>query len=220
MNEDLARQADSLDHQTAGIDDVPAEPDEQSRPSVIRTRVIPAIAGLMLAGIIGVILFAMFAPESARTDTRRQIGNILVYDDPKPASDFELAPIDGGDPVSLASLRGKTVILNFWASWCGPCRDEIPILVRATRELPDDVVIVGIDTLDEVDDARAMMREFGVNYLVLDDNGSATNSVAVDYGVVGVPETYLIDPEGNMVAVLRGEFKSTSDVMEMAELAQ
>lgn len=220
MNEDLARQADSISNQTTDTNDETVAPEEAGGASVVRTRVIPAIAGLMLAGILGVILYAMFAPESARTDTRRQIGNVLVYDDPKPASDFELIPIDGGDPVSLASLRGKTVILNFWASWCGPCRNEIPILVRASRELPDDVVIVGIDTLDNVSDAKAMMREFGVNYMVLDDNGSSTNSVAVDYGVVGVPETYLIDPEGNMVAVLRGEFKSTTEVMEMAELAQ
>lgn len=220
MSEDVARQADPLVKLPEVSEEAVATPDDRGQPSLIRTRVIPAIAGLMLAGIIGVILWAMFAPESARLDTREQVGNIIVFDDPKPASNFELTSMDEDEPVSLESLRGKTVIINFWASWCGPCRNEIPVLVRATRELPEDVVIVGIDTMDKVDEARAMMREFGVNYLVLNDNGDATNSVAVEYGVVGVPESYLIDPDGNMVAVLRGEFKSTEDVLEMVALAQ
>ncbi len=220
MSEEVARQAEPAIDQPVQPSEVSPGNDHAGASTIVRTRVIPAVAGLMLVGIVGLILYAMFAPESARRDTRRQIGNIIVFDDPRPASDFELQPIDGGEPVSLSSMRGKTVLLNFWASWCGPCRDEIPVLVQANRQLPENVVIVGIDTLDERDDALAMMEELQVNYLVLDDNGGASDSVAVEYGLVGVPESYLIDPEGNLVAVLRGEFKTTAEVMEMVALGR
>lgn len=192
----------------------------EQRQSVIRTRVVPAIAGLILLSMIGFILFAVLAPESARRNDQRQVGNVLVFDDPSLASDFELEPIEGGDPVSLEDLRGQVVLLNFWASWCGPCEDEIPILIEASKQFPDDVMLIGIDTMDNRDSAIEMMRDFGVNYLVLDDNGSASGTVAVDYGLVGVPENYVIDAEGNLVAMRRGEFRTVQEVLEIVEMAR
>lgn len=205
---------------TSDISDVTPDDGAPRRSSVIRTRIVPAIAGLLLLTIIGFILFAMFAPESARRSNQRQVGNAIVFEDPKLASEFELQPIEGGEAVSLADFRGKVVLINFWASWCGPCEDEIPILIQANRQFADDVVLIGIDTLDDKDDALAMMRDFGINYLVLDDNGSGAQSVAVEYGIVGVPESFVIDAEGRMVAMQRGEFRSVREVMNIVELAR
>ncbi|MFW6074233.1 MAG: TlpA family protein disulfide reductase [Chloroflexota bacterium] len=190
------------------------------RQSFIRTRLVPAFAGLILLAMIGFILFAAFAPESARRNDQRRIGDVLVFDDPSSASEFELEPIEGGDPVSLEDLRGKVVLLNFWASWCGPCEDEIPILIEASRQFPDDVVLVGIDTMDNRESAIEMMEEFGINYMVLDDNGSASGSVAVDYGLVGVPENYVVDADGKLVAMRRGEFQTVQQVLDIVELAR
>lgn len=192
----------------------------EQRQSVIRTRVVPAIAGLILLSMIGFILFAVLAPESARRNDQRQVGNVLVFDDPTLASNFELEPIQGGDPVSLEDLRGQVVLINFWASWCGPCEDEIPILIEASKQFPEDVTLVGIDTMDNRESALEMMRDFGINYMVLDDNGSASGSVAVEYGLVGVPENYVVDPDGNLVAMRRGEFHTVQEVLDIVELAR
>lgn len=190
------------------------------KKSVIRTRVIPAIAGLLVLGLLGVIALAVFAPESLRRDTRQQVGNAVVFDDPQPAQDFKLPAIKGDETYTLADFKGKTVLLNFWASWCGPCKEEIPVLTTVARQLGPDTLIVGVDTLDEKDAALEMMAEFDVNYMVLNDNDSEGTSAAVNYGIVGVPESYLINAEGELVAMQRGQFSSVEEVMNLIEVAK
>ena len=87
--------------------------DEQPPASVLRTRVIPAIAGLMLLSVIALILWSMFAPESARQQSNRRVGNAIVLKEPEPVEDFALEPLNGCEPVSLSDYRGKTVVINF-----------------------------------------------------------------------------------------------------------
>jgi thiol-disulfide isomerase/thioredoxin len=198
----------------------PEQLDDTPQVSVIRTRVIPAIAGLLLAGIVGLILWSMFAPESARPQTNSRVAGAVVLDDPEPVDVFSLEPLGGGEEVSLADFRGKTVVLNFWSTWCQPCIREIPILMQASREFDEDTIMIGVNTLDEKDDAIALMEEFGINYIVLNDNSRREGAVAVEFGVVGVPETYIINPEGELVAYRRGDFESTQDIHTLVALAQ
>lgn len=199
---------------------IDAPPDPQPSSGVLRTRVIPIIALALLAGFIGVLAFALFAPESARPETRRSVNGAIVFDEPRTAADFTLSTLDGAQEISLADYRGKTVVVNFWASWCEPCIDEMPLLVQASNELGDDVIFLGINTQDELSAAKEFTARLGITYPVLDEESNPDLRVAVEYGVVGVPETYVIGPDGNLVALYRGPFSNIQDIRDMVALAQ
>ncbi|HEX9236599.1 MAG TPA: TlpA disulfide reductase family protein [Actinomycetota bacterium] len=114
----------------------------------------------------------------------------------RPAPPFTLRRLDGPGTLSLRSLRGHVVILNFWASWCGPCRDEHPDLEEAWQRYRDHgVVVVGISYQDRPQNAMAFRRELGGDWPLLQDDGSRT---ALAYGVLGVPETFFIGPDGRV----------------------
>lgn len=135
-----------------------------------------------------------------------------------PAPGFRLRPLRAGTlpPVlrdrlrgaladgelALAELRGTPIVLNFWASWCGPCRKEAPILERGWRRAgPRGVLYLGLNMQDSVDDALSFVREFGLTYPMIRDPG---DSVARAYGAVGIPETYFIDRRGRVVGHVIG----------------
>ena len=113
----------------------------------------------------------------------------------RPAAPFAVTLFDG-KKLSLDDLKGKTVFLNFWASWCPPCRAEARDLEAAWQTFKDgDVLFLGIDIQDTDEDARAYLKEFNVTY----PNGrDLSGKVAVDYGVWGIPETFFIDPQGQI----------------------
>ena len=114
----------------------------------------------------------------------------------KPAAAFSLTTFSGA-PVSLESLRGKIVVLNFWASWCVPaCYEEAPTLERTWREYKDKgVTVVGVDIQDKEEAAREFLARFGHSFPNAPD---PKGRVAVDYGVYGVPETFFIDRQGRV----------------------
>ncbi len=117
------------------------------------------------------------------------------------APDFQLSTFDG-QTVHLADLRGKPVVLNFWASWCEPCRDEQPAVNTLWQRYQSrGVVFVGINIQDTPHDALGFIRQYGVAYPVVSDPKGA---VYIDYGVVGVPETYLVTREGKIKQKLVG----------------
>jgi cytochrome c biogenesis protein CcmG, thiol:disulfide interchange protein DsbE len=101
-----------------------------------------------------------------------------------------------GEEIELDQLRGRVVFLNFWASWCLPCRVEARELEDAWQRLKDrDVVFLGINIQDDEQAAATFLREFGVTY----PNGrDLSGRIAVEYGVWGVPETFVIDPNGKI----------------------
>ena len=122
----------------------------------------------------------------------------------QPAAPFTLTLFDGGTLISK-DLLGKAVLLNFWASWCVPCRAEARALEAAWQKYKDrDVVFLGVNIQDKEEDARAFLREFGITYL----NGSdSTGKIAIDYGVWGIPETFFLDPQGRITHKHAGELR-------------
>jgi len=141
------------------------------------------IALALLALVLTLALAFRRDPHDIRTGT---VG--------RPAPAFALARLDGGGEVALSQYAGKVVILNFWASWCIPCRQENPALVRVyERYRTSDVVIIGILYQDSTDSGRAYVRDLGVRWpTVVDGDGR----VSLSYGVFGIPETYFIGPDG------------------------
>jgi cytochrome c biogenesis protein CcmG, thiol:disulfide interchange protein DsbE len=116
-----------------------------------------------------------------------------------PAPAFDLPRLDTSGKLSLASLRGKAVVLNFWQSSCEPCKQEAPALEAAWQRLRrQGVTVVGVDVYDFKSDARAFAKKYGVTYpLVHDTAGSTIES----YGLTGYPETYFVDRRGKLVPI-------------------
>jgi cytochrome c biogenesis protein CcmG/thiol:disulfide interchange protein DsbE len=109
--------------------------------------------------------------------------------------------------LDLRELRGRPVVINFWASWCIPCRDEAPILNASARAHGGEVVFLGVNVQDLRADALAFSREFGTPYVSVRDRGNRTYE---DYGLTGVPETYYLDGRGRIVAHSPGVISRTS----------
>lgn len=115
----------------------------------------------------------------------------------QPAPDWRLETLEG-DTLALADLDGRVVVLNFWASWCVPCRAEHDVLMRTASEWSDDdVQVIGIVYDDSPRNARRFLRELGNGWRHVMDPGSRT---AIDYGVHGVPETFFVGRDGRVGA--------------------
>jgi len=121
-----------------------------------------------------------------------------------------------GKQLSLRQLRGRVVVLNFWASWCGPCKQEAPRLDAVARAHAGKVVFLGIDVQDGKSDARAFLRRHDVGYASLHDNSGLTYD---GYGLTGVPETYWLDARGRIVAHVAGAV-STAQLEEGIRAAE
>jgi cytochrome c biogenesis protein CcmG/thiol:disulfide interchange protein DsbE len=123
---------------------------------------------------------------------------------------FTLEKLDGSGPLRLESLRGRVVVLNFWASWCGPCKDETPLLQKAWQRWQHrDVVFVGVDVKDFRGDARAFLARYNVSYPnVYDGKGSTVGR----YGVTGFPETYFIDAAGKVRHRIAGPVEDADEL--------
>lgn len=112
------------------------------------------------------------------------------------APDFTLTTYDG-QTITLSDLRGQIVIVNFWASWCGPCRQEAPTLENIWRRYRDrGVTLIGITYADEDDNARAFIDEYDLTYPIGPDRGTTISGDL--YNIRGVPETFIIDQTGHV----------------------
>lgn len=150
---------------------------------------LAAASGAVVVGLLVLLWFGLQAKEVASS----KVVNVPFTKAP----DFSLGLFDGSTfTLSGALQTGKPVVLNFWASWCGPCADEAPVLQNAARRYGDSITFVGVDVEDLDSDAQGFMQKYGISYL----NGSGNaGPISVQYGMRGVPETYFIAPDGRLV---------------------
>lgn len=136
------------------------------------------------------ILCLWAGPALAQQPTIRFVRN------PDPAPEFKLSTLDG-KPLSLADYKSKVILLNFWATWCGPCRAEIPDLVELQNKYKDQLQIIGLVVDDDDEDAvKKFAERFGINYPV----AMATDELRTEYGgIPALPTSFVLDEEGRVV---------------------
>jgi peroxiredoxin len=122
------------------------------------------------------------------------------------APDFTLQTLDGGT-FRLSEQRGKPVVLNFWATWCGPCQNELPAVQKAAAHFGDDVVFVGVDQGEKADVVQSFADKLGLTFTIPMDGDGA---VGYDYNVQGLPTTFFIDRHGVVKSLWMGEMNSVT----------
>lgn len=182
----------------------PTEDDEA--PSGGRSRLWWGIGAAVAVAALTVLLVVGLANRGVST----AIDDAIERGDRAEAPDFTLpllipnAPLSGaeGRPVTLSDLRGRPVIVNMWASWCVPCRDEAPLLDSlVARYGPQGVVLLGVNVQDISSDARDFARVYDMRFpSVRDGNDDVKNR----WGATGVPETFIVDRDGRVALALRG----------------
>lgn len=150
-------------------------------------RTIIIILGLLLLAGVSIALFFSLRTPSFFPTERAAIS--------KPAPGFTLKTFSG-QTLTLGQFAGnKPVVINFWASWCPPCRDEAPTLAKVSKIYAGKVEFIGIVINDTPANALNFMKEFGITY----ENGLDQDDIALRYRITGIPETYFIDKQGRLV---------------------
>jgi thiol-disulfide isomerase/thioredoxin len=143
-------------------------------------------------------LFLFLAPAFAGAQSAPQQDNqsvIRFVRNPDPAPEFKLTALDG-KPLTIAALQGKVVFLNFWATWCGPCRAEIPDLIALQDRYKGRLQIIGLNVDDEEADIQQYVAETGINYPV----AMTSNDVRIQFGgIPALPTSFVLDTEGRVV---------------------
>ena len=135
---------------------------------------------------------------------------------PKQAPDFTLK-LFSGQTITLKDFTGKTpVVINFWASWCQPCRDEAPVLAKVSKVYAGRVEFIGVVTNDGQANALAFMKEFGIAY----DNGIDQDFIGGKYRITGIPETFWIDRQGQVIDHWIGAIDEINLTLRIQKLIQ
>jgi peroxiredoxin len=147
------------------------------------------------------LLLLLTFPATLFSGAAGPVRNLQEMKKPDPAPAFSLSGLDG-KRVSISDFRGKVVFLNFWASWCAPCREEFPGMERLYRDLKgEDFVILGVNVKETREKAVQFVKELKITFpIVLDPEGD----VGLLYGAWGLPTTYVIDKKGRAVARVFG----------------
>jgi cytochrome c biogenesis protein CcmG, thiol:disulfide interchange protein DsbE len=161
------------------------------------------LAPIPIAVLCAVVaLVALLAYGLASNEPDRKVDDAIAAGERDPAPDIELPKLQSSGTASLADYRGQVVVLNYWASWCPPCRDESPLLERWHRRLAkSNATVLGVDVQDVSGDARAFAAKYGLTYPMLRDGPGDTRD---ELGILGLPETFVIDRRGRIAAVQRG----------------
>jgi thiol-disulfide isomerase/thioredoxin len=147
--------------------------------------------------LITLTLLFFLHPSLAFSEPQQQSGNVIRFvRNPDAAPDFKLGALDG-KPLTLAAAHGKVVLLNFWATWCGPCREEIPDLIALQTKYKNNLQIIGISVDDDdADVVKKVVDQTGINYPV----AMASPEVRMQYGgIAALPTLFVLDTEGRVV---------------------
>ncbi len=165
----------------------------------MKLRPLPILISLTGACLIGLLVYGISTQSANRT-----LDSLVAEGKHPPAPDARrMLPVLGGDGLnSLASLRGKVVVLNFWASWCPPCQEEAPLLQRAEGPLRKlGATVLGVTYEDVVPDSEKFVASHHLTYPNLRDD---TGEFARSYGTDQLPESFLVDRTGHIAALKRG----------------
>jgi cytochrome c biogenesis protein CcmG/thiol:disulfide interchange protein DsbE len=167
------------------------------RSTVVKRNAVPLVAILAAAALVGLLVYGVVSRGANRTL------DDAVANGQRPVAPDRVLPSLGADGRrSLASFKGKPVVLNFWASWCEPCRIEAPLLERAQQRLARaGGTVLGVTFRDASPDSAAFVRQFKLSYPSVRD---VDGKLAKEYGTRALPETFVIDRQGRVAALTRG----------------
>jgi cytochrome c biogenesis protein CcmG, thiol:disulfide interchange protein DsbE len=167
-------------------------------------RALPILASLFGTCLVALLIYGLSAQSASRTLDEQ----VARGQRPRAPDATRSLPILGGPgEASLASFKGKVVVLNFWASWCEPCQVEAPLLEHAQSRLERyDSTVLGVTYLDASPDSQSFVRRYRLTYPNLRDTDGA---FAHSYGTDQLPESFVIDRHGYVVAISRGEIDQT-----------
>jgi len=179
---------------------------ETAGETAAATAAKPPARAVRLWQIVFVAILVVFAGILAfrlwDTDTTQQRAS-------GPAPNFTFTTFDG-QTINTADLKGKGVVVNFWASWCDPCRDEAAYLqAAAEREKDKGIVFLGLDYLDQEPQAKAYLAQYGITY---PSGPDIQSQAARQYGIKGVPESYFVSPQGEIVQAVIGPITSAAQL--------
>ena len=152
---------------------------------------IRALQATALVAVAG--LFALLVWRLSHQSHPAKVGG--------PVPNFTLKRLEGSGTISLASLRGKPAVINFFASWCGPCKAEAKILESASQQYKGRISFLGIDYHDVTSDGRRFLQAHGITFPTVQD-GSGT--IGDKYGLTGVPETFVVNAQGRLLKHIPG----------------
>jgi cytochrome c biogenesis protein CcmG/thiol:disulfide interchange protein DsbE len=166
----------------------------------VKRSAVPIVVAVLSAALVGLLVYGVVA---RRDDTSLDSAVKKGQRPAAPGAGVALPALDGSGRQSLTQLRGKVVVLNFWASWCGPCENEAPMLERAQQRLVSSGgTVLGVTYKDDADASRDFVKKYKLTYPSLRDDRL---ELAPKYGTTKLPETFVLDKDGHVVAMSRGE---------------
>ncbi|MGE7903044.1 TlpA disulfide reductase family protein [Peribacillus sp. NPDC094092] len=164
------------------------------------------IASVALLSLITVAIVQAMDNEQKGNDEKDALGGLKIG---AKAPDFSLKTLDGKQ-VELSDYKGKKVMLNFWATWCPPCKKEMPDMEKYAQQAGDDVVVLAVN-IDPENDVQAFVDDNGITFTIPLDSQSAKNPVNERYKILSIPTTYFIDKEG----IIRNKVISAMQLKDM-----
>ncbi|MBT2664070.1 TlpA family protein disulfide reductase [Bacillus sp. ISL-4] len=164
------------------------------------------IASVALLSLITVAIVQAMDNESKGNDEKDALGGLKIG---AKAPNFSLKTLDGKQ-VELSDYKGKKVMLNFWATWCPPCKKEMPDMEKYAQQAGDDVVVLAVN-IDPENDVQAFVEDNGITFTIPLDSQSAKNPVNERYKILSIPTTYFIDKEG----IIRNKVISAMQLKDM-----